>query len=134
MSLDITPLIKAIDRLREGLARYQNEPADDQLRDGLIQRFAFTYEPCHGMLKRFIRQAAASPGEVDRMTFQDLIHTANQQDLLLGDWPVWHCYRDLRAKTSLAYHAETADQIATSIPAFLAEASHLRDRLIRRLA
>jgi nucleotidyltransferase substrate binding protein (TIGR01987 family) len=134
MVLDITPLVKAIDRLREGLARHRSEPADDQLRDGLIQRFEFTYELCHRMLRRFIRRTAASPDEVDRMSFQDLIRTANQQGLLLGDWPAWHRYRDSRAKTSHTYHADVARQVAEGVPAFLAEAEHLRDELRRRLA
>ena len=44
MALDTTPLRNAVTRLREGLARYQREPHDEQLRDGLIQRFEFTYE------------------------------------------------------------------------------------------
>jgi hypothetical protein len=86
VALDITPLVNAIDRLREGLARHRSEPADDQLRDGLTQRFEFTYELCHRMLRRFIRRTAASPDAVDPMSFQDLIRTANQQGLLLGDW------------------------------------------------
>jgi len=131
--VDITPLINAVDRLREGLARHRGEPGDDQLRDGLIQRFEFTYELCHRMLKRFLRQSAASPEEVDRMAFQDMIRTANQQGLLLGDWPAWHRYRDLRARTSHAYHAEIAQQVASAIPDFLAEAEYLRDELRRRL-
>jgi nucleotidyltransferase substrate binding protein (TIGR01987 family) len=133
VSLDITPLVNAIDRLREGLARHQSEPADDQLRDGLIQRFEFTYELCHRTLKRFIRQTAASPEEVDRMEFQNLIRTANQQGLLLGDWPAWHRYRDARARTSHAYHAKIAQDVADSIPAFLAESEYLRDQLRKRL-
>jgi nucleotidyltransferase substrate binding protein (TIGR01987 family) len=127
-------LVNAIDRLAEGLARHQSEPADDQLRDGLIQRFEFTYELSHRMLRRFIRQTAASPEQVDRMAFQDLIRTANQQGLLLGDWPAWHRYRDARAKTSHAYHAKTAQEVASSIPGFLAEAEYLRDELRKRLA
>lgn len=132
--LDITPLVNAIDRLREGLARHISEPADDQLRDGLIQRFEFTYELCHRMLRRFIRQGSASPEEVDRMAFQDLIRTANQQGLLLGDWPAWHRYRDARARTSHAYQASIAQEVAESIPGFLAEAEYLRDTLRKRLA
>jgi hypothetical protein len=39
MKLDITSLGNAVRRLREGLARYEREPVDEQLRDGLIQRF-----------------------------------------------------------------------------------------------
>ncbi len=134
MRVDITPLANAIDRLREGLARHQSETADEQLLDGLIKRFEFTYELCHRTLRRFIRETAASPEEVDRMAFQDLIRTANQQGLLLGDWPAWHRYRDSRAKTSRAYHAKTAQEVAESIPGFLAEAEFLRDELRKRLA
>jgi hypothetical protein len=36
MSLNATPLAKAVQRLREGLARHRAEPNDEQLRDGLI--------------------------------------------------------------------------------------------------
>jgi nucleotidyltransferase substrate binding protein (TIGR01987 family) len=132
--LDITALVNAIERLREGLARHQREPTDEQVRDGLIQRFEYTYELCHRLLPRFIRQTAASPEEVDRMAFQDLIRTANQRGLLSGDWPAWHRYRDLRAQTSHTYRAETAQRVAEAIPAFLEEAEYLRDQLQMRLA
>jgi nucleotidyltransferase substrate binding protein (TIGR01987 family) len=134
VKLDITPLVNAVDRLREGLARHRSEPTDEQLRDGLIQRFESTYELCHRVLRRFIRGRAASPEDVDRMAFQDLIRTANQQGLLLGDWPAWHRYRDFRARTSHTYHAETARQVVEAIPGFLAEAEYLRDELRKRLA
>ncbi len=40
----IEPLDRAIQRLEEGLKRYQNDITDLQIRDGLIQRFEFTYE------------------------------------------------------------------------------------------
>jgi hypothetical protein len=43
MKLDTTSLGNAVRPLREGLARYEREEADEQLRDGLIQRFEFTY-------------------------------------------------------------------------------------------
>ncbi len=132
MSLDITPLANAIDRLAEGLARHRREPHDEQLRDGLIQRFEFTYELSYKTLRRFIRETAPLPEEVDRMAFQDLIRSANQQGLLRGDWPAWHRYRDLRARTSHAYHAETAKAVAAAIPDFLAEAEFLRDILRTR--
>ena len=118
--------------MRKGLARHRGEPADDQLRDGLILRFEFTYELSHRMLRRFIWENAASPDDVDRMAFQDLIRTANQQGLLLSDWPTWHRYRDNRARTSHAYDAATAQAVADAIPAFLAEAEHLRDELRKR--
>jgi nucleotidyltransferase substrate binding protein (TIGR01987 family) len=131
--LDITPLVKAVDRLAEGLARHRRELPDEQLRDGLIQRFEFTYELSHRTLRRFIGETAASPEAVDQMAFQDLIRTANQQGLLRSDWPAWHRYSDLRARTSHTYQAAAAEAVAAAIPDFLAEAEHLRDELRRRL-
>ena len=132
--LDIEPFTRAVGRLGEGLVRHQLDPADEQLRDGLIQRFEYTYELAHRTLKRFIRQTAASPEVVDRMAFQDLVRTGNQLGLLLGEWPDWHRYRDLRAQTSHTYRAETAQRVAEAVPAFLAEAEYLRDQLQARLA
>ena len=38
MKLDTTSLGNAVRRLREGLARYEREATDEQIRDGLIQR------------------------------------------------------------------------------------------------
>ncbi|WP_428542807.1 HI0074 family nucleotidyltransferase substrate-binding subunit [Rhodopila sp.] len=130
--LDVTPLVRAVARLQDGLGRVHRDPADELLRDGLIHRFGLTYELFHRLLRRFIRQTAASPEEVDQMTFQDLIRTANQQALLSGDWPTWHRYRDLRALTSHTYQADTARKVAAAIPAFLAEAEYLRDQLLAR--
>ncbi len=72
MSLDTTSPGNAVRRLREGLARYEREPADEQLRDGLIQRFEFTYELSHKMLRRYLKDLAASPDEIERVPFPDL--------------------------------------------------------------
>jgi nucleotidyltransferase substrate binding protein (TIGR01987 family) len=132
--LDITPLANAVARLREGLDRHRQTPADDQLRDGLIQRFGFTYELCHRMLRRYPRLASPTPEEVDRMPFQSLIRAGNRQGLLPGDWAAWHRFREMRTRKSHAYHEETARQVAASIPEFLAEADHLLLALQARIA
>jgi len=97
--LDIRSLEKAVDRLQEGLDRYQRDTTDGQIRDGLIQRFEFTYELSHKMLKRYLEATAASPEQYDAMPFPDLIRSGNEQGLLLGDWPRWRAYREMRAKT-----------------------------------
>jgi nucleotidyltransferase substrate binding protein (TIGR01987 family) len=134
MKLDITSLGNAVRRLREGLARYEREPADEQIRDGLIQRFEFTYELTHKMLRRYLNQTAASPDDIERMPFADLIRTGNAQGLLRGDWPVWRRFREMRARTSHTYDAKVASQVASAIPAFLEEAEHFYAELQRRLA
>ena len=51
--MDIEPLVNASKRLTEGWERYQTNIQDIQIRDGLIQRFEFTYEISHKMIKRF---------------------------------------------------------------------------------
>jgi nucleotidyltransferase substrate binding protein (TIGR01987 family) len=132
-ALDISPLVNAVARLREGLERHRREPQDEQLRDGLIQRFEFTYELGHRMLRRYLRMVAPSPDEYGQMPFQDLIRTANEQGLLRGDWPAWRRYRDMRARTSHTYAAAVAAQVAAGIPDFLAEATHLLGQLQQRL-
>ncbi|HET8996410.1 MAG TPA: HI0074 family nucleotidyltransferase substrate-binding subunit [Acetobacteraceae bacterium] len=131
--LEITPLVSAVARLREGLDRHLREPADEQLRDGLIQRFEFTYELAHRLLRRYLREVSASPASLDQMTFADLIRSGNEQGLLRGDWPAWRRYRDMRARTSHTYDVTVAAQVVAGIPDFLAEAVYLRDQLQRRL-
>jgi len=131
--LDVLPLANAVARLREGLDRHRQTPTDDQLRDGLIQRFEFTYELCHRMLRRYLRLISPSPEEVDRMPFQSLIRAGNRGGLLHGDWAAWHRFREMRARTSRAYHEETARLVAASIPDFLAEAEHLLRALQARV-
>ncbi|MBI1757584.1 MAG: nucleotidyltransferase substrate binding protein [Fimbriimonas ginsengisoli] len=133
MKLDITSFTQAVGRLEEGLARYQGEPGDTQLRDGLIQRFEFTYELAHKMLKRYLEMSAASPVEVDAMPFQDLIRTGNEQGLQRGEWSDWRRYREMRGKTSHTYDEAIALEVVSGIPTFLDEVRFLRDRLAERL-
>ena len=132
--LDLSPLTRAIDRLNEGWVRYQQDVSDMQIRDGLIQRFEFTYEISHKMLKRYLEFASPSPGQYDDMAFADLIRSGNEQGLLLSAWPEWKRYRDMRSKTSHTYDENVALEVVAGILPFLAEASHLHDQLKARLA
>jgi nucleotidyltransferase substrate binding protein (TIGR01987 family) len=134
MDPDATALANAVARLREGLARCAGEPADEQLRDGLIQRFEFTYELCHRTLRRHPRETAASPDQFERMPFADLIRAGNAQGLLRADWPAWRRFREMRGRTSHVYDANAALAVVAAIPEFLAEAEHLCSELQRRPA
>lgn len=131
---EIAPFERAIRRLQEGLARYRADESDTQIRDGLIQRFEFTYELGHKVLKRYLEYSSANPDQFDEMTFQDLIRTGNEQGLLLGDWPNWRDFREMRAKTSHTYNENVALEVVGSIPRFIEEASYLLGKLRKRLA
>jgi nucleotidyltransferase substrate binding protein (TIGR01987 family) len=131
MTLDTTSLGNALQRLREGVARWRREATDEQIRDGLIQRFEFTYELSRKMHRRYLKETAASPDEIERMAFADLIRTGNAQGLLRGDWPAWRRFREMRAHTSHTYDDKVASQVASAIPGFLEEAEHLYAELQR---
>lgn len=132
--LDFTPLNNAIFRLDEGLSRYYQDIKDLQIRDGLIQRFEFTYEISHKMLKRYLEQISPNPEEFDAMHFQDLIRSANERGLLLGNWSDWKQYRDMRARTSHTYDEEIAISVVQGIPKFLSEVQFLQQQLQQRKA
>lgn len=102
------------------------------VRDGLVQRFEFTYELSHKMLRRFLEAASANPTEFDEADFQYLIRTANEQGLLLGAWPQWRVFRDMRSITSHTHDEEVALKVVAGIPAFLEEAQFLLDQLQQR--
>ena len=130
--LNLAPLENAVSRLTEGLARYENDITDTQIRDGLIQRFEFSYEISHKMLKRHLEAVSPTPEQFDAMAFADLIRSANEQGLLLGDWSAWKIYREMRSKTSHTYDEEIAIEVVQGIPAFLEEARHLLTQLQER--
>jgi nucleotidyltransferase substrate binding protein (TIGR01987 family) len=133
MSLDTSSFANAVQRLREGLARHRVEPRDEQLRDGLIQRFEFTYELSHKTLRRYLGDHGGSPDEIAGLSFADLIRAGNAAGLLRGEWPAWRRFREMRTRSSRTYDAGTAEEVVAAIPDFLAEAEHLLGELQRRL-
>ncbi|MEW6206557.1 MAG: nucleotidyltransferase substrate binding protein [Pseudomonadota bacterium] len=132
MILELSSFDNAILRLDEGIQRYEKDITDIQIRDGLIQRFEFTYELSHKMLKRFLESTSPSPAEIDELAFQDLIRTGNEQGLLLSDWAHWKKYREMRARTSHTYVESVALQVVSEIPTFLKEAQFLNAQLHSR--
>jgi len=126
--LDFTPFANAVTRLAEGLARYEADRSDAQIRDGLIQRFEFTYDLAHKMLRRVLEAGAANPEEIDRMTFPTLIRTAVERGLLVGQWDDWRTFREMRNITSHTYDEAKALVVAAAIPGFLVEAQGLLTR------
>ena len=132
MKLELSPLANAIARLDEGWAAYDRDRSQTLIRDGLIQRFEFTYEISHKILKRYLEKSSPNPEEYDSISFQDLIRTANERGLLLGDWSRWKLYREMRSRTSHTYHEDIALEVVKGIPAFLAEARYLCDQMMLR--
>jgi nucleotidyltransferase substrate binding protein (TIGR01987 family) len=130
--LDLGSFGGAIGRLAEALDILDAEPENAIVRDAVIQRFEFTYELAHKLLRRFLEMTAADPQAVGRLSFQDLIRTGSEQGLLRLDWERWRDWRQARALTSHAYDEQKARQVAATVPAFLLEARFLYDSLHQR--
>jgi nucleotidyltransferase substrate binding protein (TIGR01987 family) len=132
MSLDLTHFSNAIARLQEAMALYALDPSQTVIRDGLIQRFEFTYELAHRTLKRALQAASASPDQYERMSFGELIRSGNEQGVLLSEWPQWKAYREMRGKTSHTYDEAVALEVVAGIAGFMRDAVFLHDRLRER--
>jgi nucleotidyltransferase substrate binding protein (TIGR01987 family) len=133
IELNIQPLEKAIVSLEAALSRHAQAPGDDIVRDACTQRFEFTYELSHKMLKRFLTATSANPAEIDSMSFQDIIGAGSARGLLLSDWSRWKLYRTARSLTGHTYDEQKAREVFAVIPGFLEEARHVRDRLREEL-
>ena len=128
MQLDFSSFVATVKRLDEGLERYHRDTSDEQIRDGLIQRFEFAYDLAHKMLRRQLESVSANPDQVDRLSFADLIRSVIEQGLISSDWPAWRVWREMRSTTSHTYDDAKALQVVEGIPGFLAEAQDLVER------
>jgi len=138
MQLDYTSLENAIAQLEKSL-QFANSPLAEsdpelfeQLRNSVIQCFEFTYELSHKMLKRYLKEASATPEEVVESTFANLIRSGNEQGLLRSDWLRWKAYRQARTDSSHTYDENKAAAVYSIAPDFLAEAQHLLHQLQER--
>ncbi len=132
--LDLTSLDKAVQSLDTALSAYQLEKTNLFIRDASIQRFEYTYELCHKMLKRYLEHTEPNAEEIDQMSFPNLIRTGSERGLLLHGWDEWNKYRYARNLISHTYNEAKAIEVCTVIPEFLSDASHLLKKLHERLA
>lgn len=132
--LDLFPLEIAVNSLAVALNAHQAEFDDLFVRDASIQRFKYTYELCHKMLKRYLEKTEPNAEEIDQMPFAQLIRTGSERGLLLHGWDDWSKYRFARNLTSHTYDEAKAAQVCEIIPAFLADAQHLTTKLNERIS
>lgn len=134
IKLDVSPLNKAVKSLEAAINEYNKQSANEFIRDAAIQRFEYTYELSHKMLKRYLENTEPNAEQIDSMSFPELIRTASERGLLLNGWDVWTVYRAARNMTSHTYDELKAKEVYDVIPNFLKEASHLLKKLQERLS
>lgn len=123
--LDFSSLIKAVASLDEAVSEYEKNINNKFVRDAMIQRFEYTYELSHKMLKRYLAMTEPSAEEIDQMAFPTLIRTGSERGILLQGWDKWKVFRDARNLTSHTYNENKAMQVCEIIPEFLKNAKHL---------
>ena len=133
MELYIASLERAIDRLDEGLRRYLLDPGDLLVRDGLIQRFEFSFDLAHKALRRCLTLATTDAKAVEAMEMSELIDLAHAQGVVPGDWPLWRVWHDLRAHTGHLDDEPMGPDVVAAIPRFLDELRYLQGRLAGRV-
>lgn len=132
--LNLEPLQKALKQLEKGLKRSQKNLEDEELRDGAIQRFEYTYGlACH-FIKRYLENSADASAAIDTLPFPELVRAAWEKELLKSSWDVWQKYREARNNTSHVYDGKKAKSVYAIIPEFLAEALYLYQELHRRMS
>lgn len=104
----IEPLLKAFAKFSKGLAGV----TDELHRDGVIQRFEFTYELAWKTLKRVL----ALKG-IEANSPRDVFREAARQNLI-DDPLVWFDFIQKRNLMSHVYNEECAIEIFESLPMF----------------
>lgn len=126
---DFTSFENCLQRFSEALQAYSEDAQNTLYRDACIQRFKFSYDLSHKLLKRYLEITSTNPTEVDAFAFQDLIRSGNAQGLLLHDWKRWKNYRNARNITGQTYDEDKAIEIIAILPEFLLEAQSLLQEL-----
>lgn len=126
-TFNIASLENAVKRLGEILIRYQKDTSDDGIRDAVIMRFEFTYSIALKTLSKYL--AVYSFDDVRHMSFNEMIRTANQLNLLKSNLEKWSKFREMRNLTSHTYDENVAMKVVEIVPDFYEEARFLLERL-----
>jgi len=132
MEIITEALEKSISTLKEAWAEYQKDLSNTFIRDSVIQRFEYTFEISHKILRRFLSETEAGRAEVSEMLFNELIRLGCKRGLLLNDLETWDKYRKLRNLTSHNYDEFNADSVAVIIPVFIEDIEYELAKIIEK--
>lgn len=133
-TLDLTSFNNALKSLNEVIQVYNKDKTNKIVRDSLIQRFEYTYSISLKMMKRYFSLSAFANDNIDGMTFNEMIRTANKMGLLFSNLEVWDNYRQKRNLTSHTYDEETAQTVVAVIEDFYKDSEFLYNKLNEKLS
>ena len=131
--IDLTSFENAINSLSDVINVYNADKSNLYMRDSMIQRFEYTYSLALKMIKRYFSYSAFEKENLDSMSFNEMVRTANRMGLLKSNLEQWTIYRQKRNLTSHTYDENVAKDVIAVIPDFKDEAEFLLDKLKEKL-
>lgn len=128
-NLDFTALENSLQRLGEVVEIYKKNPQDTIVRDSLIQRFEFTYSITLKTLRKYFIERAFIVDDVNKLSFNEMVRTAMQLNLLKSDLTKWTEFREMRNLTSHTYDENVALKVSGIVPDFYEEIIYLLKEL-----
>ena len=102
----------AVDRLGEALAAWAAQPSSSVIRDGVIQRFEFTFELSWKSLRAYMQDQGA---DTSAIVFSKQVFRSAYAAGLIQDEQAWLDMLDARNITSHVYDDAQADAVASAI-------------------
>lgn len=102
----------AVTQLADAVTLYQRSPEDSLYRDGLIQRFEFTFELAWKSLKEYMEDQGLN---LPAPAFSKQVFKAAYAAEIISDEAAWLSMLDARNITSHVYDENTAISIARRI-------------------
>lgn len=120
--INFDALAKALETFKEAIDK---ENPSQLERDGIIQRFGYTFELCWKSIRKLLlhlgrQYVSSSP--------KPLFRDAHQENLI-QDVEVWFRFIDARNRTSHTYNKKTADEVYQDIQDFNQHAQNLLGKL-----
>lgn len=128
-NLDFTALENSLQRLGEVVEIYKKNPQDAIVRDSLIQRFEFTYSITLKTLRKYFIERAFIVDDVNKLSFNEMVRTAMQLNLLKSDLAKWTEFREMRNLISHTYDENVALKVSGIVPDFYEEITYLLKEL-----
>ena len=136
MALNINNLVRILDTLDQAISALSKEEKDsitfDLYRNAAIKSFELSLETTGKLLRKALKSFYATPKEVDRLVFNDVLRQSGKHGLMdLKAVERWLSYRHNRNSTAHDYDEAFANETLKLLPDYLKDARSLSENIKR---
>ena len=136
MALNTDNLVRILETLEQALAALSKEEKGsiffDLYRNAAIKSFELSLETTGKLLRKALKSFYATPKEVDRLVFNDVLRQSGKHGLMNVDAVErWLSYRTNRNSTAHDYNEAFANETLNLLPAYLSDALALSNNIQR---